>query len=63
MYNVGDSVHSRSLRVLYAMRANNPDLVGAQEVGGYSWTVAANLGPDYQVTRSPLRRRRMRHRH
>ena len=32
-----------------AIRASNPDLIGAQEVGDYAFEVIAHIGSDYQV--------------
>jgi len=32
-----------------AIRASNPDLIGAQEVGDYAFEVIAHIGTDYQV--------------
>ena len=34
---------------LKAIRASNPDLIGAQEVGDYAFEVIAHIGSDYQV--------------
>ena len=38
---------------LKAIRASNPDLIGAQEVGDYAFEVIAHIGSDYKVRQLP----------
>ena len=36
--------------MVQAIRANNPDLMGAQEINDHAFEVIGHLGTDYQVS-------------